>query len=111
MAGGAVNTVRQLGYALGVAVFGTVLTSRMTGALPSGAAHALAGGGADALRGGFPEHTLRTAFASGLNGALLAAGLTGLVAGALVLLLVRTDRPAAAQASGAQREQAVPAHR
>ncbi|MER6736054.1 MFS transporter [Streptomyces puniciscabiei] len=110
MAGGAVNTVRQLGYALGVAVLGTVLTSRMTGTLPSGAAHGLAGGGAGALRGGFPEHTLRAAFASGLNGALVVAGLAGTVAGALVLLLVRADRPARRTASGAEAEKAVAAH-
>ncbi|MFE1311209.1 MFS transporter [Streptomyces sp. NPDC058755] len=90
MAGGAVNTVRQLGFALGVAVFGTVLTSRMTGTLPHGAAHTLAGGGAAALRGSLPEHTLRAAFASGLNGTLVVAGLAGIAAGALVLALVRT---------------------
>ncbi|MFI9245963.1 MFS transporter [Streptomyces sp. NPDC053086] len=94
MAGGAVNTVRQLGYALAVAVFGTVLTSRMTGRLPNGAAHTLAGGGAGALRGGVPEHTLRAAFASGLNGALVVTGLAGVVAGVLVLVLVRAGRPA-----------------
>ncbi|MCC5476361.1 MFS transporter [Streptomyces barringtoniae] len=116
MAGGAVNTVRQLGYALGVAVLGTVLTSRMTGTLPGGAAHALAGGGAGALRGGFPERTLRDAFASGLNGALVVAGLAGTVAGVLVLLLVRADRPAQRKGSGADAEKAeagkaVPAHR
>ncbi|MGW2649271.1 MFS transporter [Streptomyces sp. NPDC001393] len=111
MAGGAVNTVRQLGYALGVAVFGTLLTARMTGPLPSGAAHALAGGGAGALRGGFPEHTLRAAFASGLNGALVVAGLAGMAAGALVLLLVRADRPAQRKAAGAEAEEAVPVHR
>ncbi|MEV5850077.1 MFS transporter [Streptomyces sp. NPDC051985] len=89
MAGGAVNTVRQLGYALAVAVFGTVLTSRMTGTLPHGAAHTLAGGGAGALRGTVTEHTLRTAFASGLNTGLLVLGAAGTVAGALVLVLVR----------------------
>ncbi|MEU8032163.1 MFS transporter [Streptomyces sp. NPDC049099] len=111
MAGGAVNTVRQLGYALGVAVFGTVLTSRMTGALPSGAAHALAGGGAGALRDGFPEPVLRAAFASGLNAGLVVAGLTGMAAGVLVLLLVRRGRPAPQQASGAVPERTVPARR
>ncbi|WP_225835606.1 MFS transporter [Streptomyces sp. NK08204] len=95
MASGAVNTVRQLGYALGVAVFGTVLTSRMTGPLPRDAAHALAGGGAAALRGGMGDHALRAAFASGLNGALVVAGLAGLAAGTAVLLLVRAGRPAA----------------
>ncbi|MFG3018991.1 MFS transporter [Streptomyces sp. NPDC048254] len=92
MAGGAVNTVRQLGYALGVAVSGTVVTSRMTGALPHDAAHTLAGGGTGALRGTFAEHTLRSAFASGLNGALLVLGGASVVAGALVLVLVRAPR-------------------
>ncbi|MFF3577975.1 MFS transporter [Streptomyces mirabilis] len=92
MAGGAVNTVRQLGYALGVAVFGTVLTSRMQDTLSHDAAHTLAGGGAGALRGPLSEHTLRAAFASGLDSASVAAGVTGMVAGALVLILVRTPR-------------------
>ncbi|MER5198968.1 MFS transporter [Streptomyces sp. NPDC002755] len=98
MAGGAVNTVRQLGYALGVAVFGTVVTSRMTDTLPHDASHALAGGGAGALRGTFSEHTLRAAFASGLDTALVAAGCAGMVAAALVLVLVRPQREAAAEA-------------
>lgn len=92
MAGGAVNTVRQLGYALGVAVFGTVLTSRMQDTLSHEAAHTLAGGGAGALRGTLSEHALRTAFAAGLDSASVAAGVTGMIAGALVLVLVRTPR-------------------
>ncbi|MFD4550106.1 MFS transporter [Streptomyces sp. NPDC058466] len=99
MAGGAVNTVRQLGYALGVAVFGTVLTSRMQHTLSHEAAHTLAGGGAGALRGALSEHTLRAAFASGLDTASVAAGVTGMIAGALVLVLVRTPRPAASEAA------------
>ncbi|MEU6143719.1 MFS transporter [Streptomyces sp. NPDC047081] len=93
MAGGAVNTFRQLGYALGIAVYGTVVTSRMGDTLPSGAAHALAGGAAGALRGTFSEHTLRTAFASGLSSAAVPAGLTATVAGALVVGLVRSPKP------------------
>ncbi|MFJ9378327.1 MFS transporter [Streptomyces sp. NPDC101455] len=92
MAGGAVNTVRQLGYALGVAVSGTVLTSRMRDTLPHDAAHTLAGGGAGALRGTFPEHALRAAFASGLDSALVTAGFVGTAAGALVLALVGAGR-------------------
>ncbi|MEU0967079.1 hypothetical protein ABZ357_17220 [Streptomyces sp. NPDC005917] len=39
------------------------------------------------LRGTFAEHTPRTAFASGLNGALKAMGGAAVVAGALVLVL------------------------
>ncbi|MFC8880235.1 MFS transporter, partial [Streptomyces ardesiacus] len=89
MAGGAVNTFRQLGYALGIAVFGTVLTSRMEGTLPHDAAHGLAGGAAGALRGVFGEHALRAAFASGLNAAAATAGAVAAVAGVLVLVLVR----------------------
>jgi len=96
MAGGAVNTFRQFGYALGVAVLGTVLTSRMRDTLTADAAHTLAGGGARALRGSLPEHTLRAAFASGLNSAALWAGAAATVAGVLVLLLVRTPRGASA---------------
>ena len=92
MAGGAVNTVRQLGYALGVAVSGTVLTSRMRDTLPHDAAHTLAGGGAGALRGTFSEHALRAAFASALDSALVTAGFVGTAAGALVLALVRAGR-------------------
>ncbi|MET9042481.1 MFS transporter [Streptomyces sp. NPDC004362] len=97
MAGGAVNTFRQLGYALGVAACGTVLTSHMQTTMSHDSAHALAGGGAAALRGVFSEHTLRSAFASGLNAALVVAGLTGIVAGALVLILVRQPRAAVVQ--------------
>ncbi|MEW2495542.1 MFS transporter [Streptomyces nodosus] len=108
MAGGAVNTFRQLGYALGIAVFGTVLTSRMRDALPPGAAHALAGGGAPALRASLPEHTLRSAFAAGLDAALLTAGGVAVVAGAAVLALVRTPRAVPAPtAPEAQQEAAV----
>ncbi|WP_416983799.1 MFS transporter [Streptomyces sp. T028] len=95
MAGGVVNTLRQLGYALMVAVYGTVLTSRMGDTLPHDAAHTLAGGGAAFLRHAFPEHVLRSAFASGLNSALVTAGSVGLVAGLVVLALVRGPRRAA----------------
>ncbi|WP_329125440.1 MFS transporter [Streptomyces sp. NBC_01465] len=98
MAGGAVNTARQLGYALGVAVFGTVLTSRMAHELDgsSRAAHALAGGGASALRPGIPDRVLHTAFASGLNTTLLVAGAVAVVAGCAVLLFLRAPAAAAA---------------
>ncbi|MEU6257943.1 MFS transporter [Streptomyces sp. NPDC047043] len=92
MAGGAVNTFRQLGLALGIAVYGTVLTSRMQDTLPHDAAHALAGGAAGALRGAFSDHALRAAFASGLNTAAVVAGLTATAAGALVVALVRPVR-------------------
>ncbi|MFD8302907.1 MFS transporter [Streptomyces sp. NPDC059690] len=104
MAGGAVNTFRQLGLALGIAVYGTVLTSRMQDTLPHGPAHALAGGGAAALGGAFSEHALRTAFAAGLNSGAGAAGVTATVGGALVLALVRPPRATGAAVTKSARE-------
>ncbi|MEU6123735.1 MFS transporter [Streptomyces sp. NPDC047123] len=110
MAGGALNTFRQLGYALGVALFGTVLTAGMRDTLGREAAHTVAGGGAEALRGTVSEHTVRAAFAAGLNAASLAAGVTGLVAGVLVLVMVRAPgRRSARVASGGAPGQDSPA--
>ncbi|MER7968464.1 MFS transporter [Streptomyces sp. NPDC096080] len=104
MAGGAVNTFRQLGYALGIAGYGTVVTHRMGEELPREAAHALAGGGAGALRGAFPEEALRAAFASGLDTAAVVAGVTATVAGVLVIALVRPSAKAAGRGAGPARE-------
>jgi EmrB/QacA subfamily drug resistance transporter len=66
MASGALNTFRQLGLALGVAVFGTVFTNRVA-----------------------DGHGSPAGFADGLNATLLAASATALAAGILVLALVR----------------------
>lgn len=79
MAGGAVNTVRQFGFAVGVALFGTVFQAR-AGHAPSGARDA-------------------GAFAAGLDHVYLAAGIGGVVASALVLALVRGRAAAAAVGS------------
>ncbi|AEW97278.1 MULTISPECIES: MFS transporter [Streptomycetaceae] len=113
MAGGAVNTFRQLGYALGVALFGALATSRMAHGLtghvpdPHGASRALAGGGAPRLLAHVPAahraaagHVLRAAFTSGLDAAAWAAAGVGLVAGALVLWLVRPGAPSPVAGSG-----------
>ena len=80
MAGGALNTFRQLGFALGVAVFGTVFADRVS-----------AGSGRPA------------GFADGLNATLLVAAGTAFVAGVLVLILVRhrTEPPIPAAAAAA----------
>jgi len=76
-ASGALNTFRQLGLALGVAVFGTVFTSRIA-----------------------DGHGSPAGFADGLNATLLVASATALVAGILVLALVREHgaTPGAARA-------------
>lgn len=78
MAGGVLNTFRQLGLALGVAVFGTVFTDRIAGG-----------------------HGSPAGFADGLNVTLLVAAGTALAAGVLVLVLVR-EHAAAPAASPAQ---------
>ena len=70
MAGGALNTFRQLGYALGIAVLGTVFTSAA-----SSSAH--------------PGPAMRETVATNLDHVFAAAGGAGLVAAAVVFVLVR----------------------
>ncbi|MET7418561.1 hypothetical protein [Dactylosporangium sp. NPDC005555] len=81
MASGAVNTFRQLGFALGVAVFGAVFSHR-----PAGHRDPLAG------------------VADALNRTLLVAGGLALLAGVLVLLFVRRPAGTAAAAGSADRD-------
>ncbi len=103
MASGVVNTARQLGLALGVAVLGTTFTSRATGVLTgagvphaAGIASAVSGGQRAAVVHQAPA-TFRTqldaavhqAFASGLHGAFVLAGILGLLAAALCYLMLR----------------------
>ncbi|MEW2569751.1 MFS transporter [Streptomyces sp. NPDC047070] len=66
MAGGALNTFRQLGLALGVAVFGSVFADRVA-----------------------DGHGSPAAFAEGVNATLRIASATALAAGILVLVLLR----------------------
>ncbi|GJF28930.1 MFS transporter [Kitasatospora sp. NE20-6] len=87
MASGAVSTGRQLGYALGIAVLGSVFQA--------GLRHAGAG----------PDR--HAAFADALDRVYLAAGLTGLAAGLLVLALVRRA-PAPADVHPAEPQAARP---
>jgi len=108
MAGGALNTGRQLGYALGIALLGTVFRAGLRDSLDEGgvvpspqrAADALSGGDARAvIAGAVPQqraavsHQVHAAFAAGLDDALLVAGVAGLLAGAVVLLTVRSTAP------------------
>jgi hypothetical protein len=109
MASGAVNTARQLGFAVGVAVLGTVFTTGAASVLrgagsadPSGLASALSAGqaprilaGADpGARAGLTD-LLGSAYADGLRDVFLACGAAGIVGGLLVLLLVRAAPPGA----------------
>lgn len=80
MAGGALNTFRQLGLAFGVAVFGTVFTNRIA-----------------------DRHGSPAGFADGLNATLLLASGTALAGGILVLVLVRKHPAAPVSAQAPER--------
>jgi EmrB/QacA subfamily drug resistance transporter len=125
MAGGAVNTMRQLGYAFGVALLGTVFASRAAHAIAGqgvpGAAQlgrGLAGGQARAILASAPgggraalDHVLHVASVPAVDATLGIGGIAGVAAGLLVLVLVRRSRPSGqaprAAAERAQREQPV----
>ncbi|AJT65707.1 hypothetical protein T261_4050 [Streptomyces lydicus] len=72
MASGAVNTFRQLGFALGITVLGTVFADAL---------HTLAPG--------VPPSAVRAAYVSGLTDITLISGLVAAGAGTLVLTVVR----------------------
>jgi EmrB/QacA subfamily drug resistance transporter len=114
MASGVLNTSRQLGLAFGVAVLGSVFSSRAADTLtahhvPSAdsLASAVSGGQTQAVLRATPEgfraqleSAIRDAFASGLHGAFVIAGLVGIIGAAVVFLLLRkapTEEPPARQ--------------
>jgi hypothetical protein len=115
MAGGAITTARQLGFAIGIAVLGTVFAGRAEHDLagrgapePEQTAHALAGGQAARILGALPDglrdtvdRALHAAAVAGLDAAFLVSAGVGLAGGIAVLILVRPaprvrsdDRPA-----------------
>ena len=112
MASGAVNSMRQLGYAFGIALLGTVFAARATTSFQgrhvpnaNAAAHALAGGQAPGLLHAVPaqarqalDSALHAASLSGLHGAFLVAGVSGVLAGIAVLVMVRPPATAPAPA-------------
>ncbi|MFG2826536.1 MFS transporter [Streptomyces sp. NPDC048434] len=89
MASGAVNTFRQLGYALGIAVLGTVFATALRGGVRPGASPAAIG----------------SAYVSGLTDIMLISGVVALAGGLLVLAVVRRGEsgggPAGGSAEGA----------
>jgi EmrB/QacA subfamily drug resistance transporter len=104
MAAGTITTARQLGFAVGVAVLGTVFAGRAahhlgrTGA--NSAAHALAGGQAGRILAATPaplrpgvDAALHTAAAAGLDAGFGVAALAGLLGGLAVFALVRKPAP------------------
>ncbi|MBE1489475.1 MFS transporter [Plantactinospora soyae] len=116
MANGASNTFRQLGYALAVPVFATMVAGQaghvLAGvgavAAPEAAAKQLTGGGYAELLGQAPAALLRTGYAAGLDRIFLVSAILAAVAGAAVLMLLRppvhpqaADEPATAGAGRA----------
>jgi MFS family permease len=103
MAAGAVNTSRQLGFAFGIALLGSVFSARVQSVLndhgvphASTAAHLVAGGQAYQVLDATPsagraavEHALKVASVAGVQGTFLVGGIVGVLAGLLVLVLVR----------------------
>jgi predicted MFS family arabinose efflux permease len=114
----AVNTFRQLGLAIGLAVLGTVFTGRVATVLGSGGvpdaaglATVVAGGGAPGVlaapataRPGLAT-LLGEAFPAGLDTVFLVAGVAALLAALLVAVLVR---PASRSAGDASETEASP---
>ncbi|QEV56934.1 DHA2 family efflux MFS transporter permease subunit [Streptomyces platensis] len=78
MASGAVNTFRQLGYALGIAALGTVFADALHG-----------------LRPGASRTAVAAAHVAGLTDVLLISGAVASAGGVLVLAVVRGHRPEA----------------
>ena len=113
MAAGAVNAMRQLGYAFGIALLGTVFSVAAARTIDdrgvpgsSALAHALSGGQAPHILAATPQDgrteldaVLHAAALSGLHGTFLIAAIAGILAGVAVLVMVRPARqetPAAA---------------
>jgi EmrB/QacA subfamily drug resistance transporter len=112
MAAGAVNTARQLGFALGIAALGSVFATRAAQVLgdrhvPSSSevSRALAGGQAKVVLAKAPaaargrlNDALHAASVSGVQWAFLVSGIAGVLAGVAVLFMLRTDAAAATEA-------------
>jgi EmrB/QacA subfamily drug resistance transporter len=93
MASGAVNTFRQLGYALGIAILGTVFADRLRSVGGAQAAAVVTGGHGTLSTAG--QQLVRHASALSLDRIFLFAGCAALVAGVAVLVLVRRNPPPA----------------
>jgi hypothetical protein len=118
MAAGAVNTARQLGFALGIAALGSVFATRAAtvlqdhGVPQSGrVAKALAGGQAKFLLQAVParfhdalDNALHAASVSGLQWAFAVSGVAGLVFGAVCWRLISGRRPEPSTAHEPQRD-------
>jgi predicted MFS family arabinose efflux permease len=91
MAAGTLNTFRQLGYAMGIAVLGEVFRAGLAHSAGAALAGPLSDGAAQSVmaRSSAAAHLARAGFARGLDETFFVAGGLGLVGGILVLVLVR----------------------
>ncbi|GAB2484127.1 MFS transporter [Jatrophihabitans fulvus] len=115
MAAGAVNTARQLGLALGIAVLGSVFASRAAHVLAERAvpqsdavSRAVSGGQSGAVLAQAPsaareslESAVRAAAVEGVQWSLLVSGVVGAIAALLTVWLVRQPRGAGVAAAPA----------
>jgi EmrB/QacA subfamily drug resistance transporter len=118
MASGAVNTARQLGYALGIAGLGVICQSRIGSRIGgiSGVGHGstsalareITGGQAPGLIHAAPpsarpalDAAIHAAYASGLNITMLVAGAIGLVGAVWVAVALSPARAGASAVAGA----------
>jgi hypothetical protein len=109
MAGGALSSFRQLGYAFGIAVLGEVFRGGLTRVAGSGLAGPLGGGQAGPVIARSPHLTtlVHQAFADGLDVMYCVAAGFGLLAVVVVVALVRPSAaPPAVLASTAASESA-----
>ncbi len=105
MASGGMNTLRQLGFAFGIAVLGTILQSRVGSVLDQHQtgtgklAPAVSGGQTQVILKSVPaanreaaSAAIHSAFASGLNLIFVLAGVIAIVVGLLTAVLLRPLR-------------------
>jgi hypothetical protein len=103
MAGGALSSFRQLGYAFGIAVLGEVFRGGLTRVAGPALAGPLGGGQAGAVIAGSPHASLvvHQAFADGLDVMYLVAAGFGVLAAIVVFALVRPSSGGGAEAPAA----------
>jgi EmrB/QacA subfamily drug resistance transporter len=123
MAAGAVNTGRQLGFALGIAALGSVFETRAQHVLTdhgvpgaAGVARAVSGGQAPLLLHAAPaaaraplNDAVHAAAVSGVQWAFLVSGIIGVLAGLAVLALVQLPAAGASPAPQPGKEPTEPA--
>jgi EmrB/QacA subfamily drug resistance transporter len=121
MAAGAVNTARQLGFTVGVALLGSIFAARVArvlaaGGAPPAVAPAVAGGQARGALARVPvaqraglDHAVHAAAASGLNLAFLVAGLLGLAGAVIAVATMRRPSTAGDGRAAPGRPTAAPA--